>query len=131
MKRGPLINSEMSRAIAELGHRDWLVLADAGHAIPRDADRIDIALRPGLPAMVDVLETVLTEMRAEAFVVCDQISEENPSLSAEFDRLLPGVERIDVSYSRFREIVGSAKTVVRTGEATAQANIILRATGTV
>ena len=101
-----------------------------GMPFPRDADRIDIALRPGLPAMVDVLETVLSEMRAEAFVVCDQITAENPTLSAEFDRLLAGVERIEVSYSRFREMVQEAKTVVRTGEATAQANIILRATGT-
>ena len=86
MKKLALLNSELSRVIASLGHHDLLVLADAGHAIPRDADRIDIALRPGIPAIVDVLETVLTEMRVEAYIVCDQVVEANPALVAEYER---------------------------------------------
>lgn len=130
MKKMPLLNREISRAIAGLGHRDLLVLADAGHPIPRDADRIDMALRPGVPSMVEVLATVLTELRVEAYIVCREIIEESPGLLAEYERLLPDVERVEVSYSDFRALVREAKSIVRTGECSAQANVILRATGT-
>jgi len=131
MKKLPLLNREISRAIAGLGHGDLLVLADAGHPIPRDADRIDIALRPGMPSIVDVLEAVLTEMRAEAYIVCRALRDQSPGLLVEYERLLPGIPRIEVEYPEFRRLVDGAKTVVRTGECSAQANVILRATGTV
>lgn len=131
MKKLTLLNREVSRAIADLGHRDLLVLADAGHAIPRGADRIDLALRPGQPPMLDVLETVLTELRVEAYVVCREMEAANPGLLGAYGRALPDAERIVVEYADFRQLVESAKSVIRTGECSPFANVILRATGTV
>jgi D-ribose pyranase len=130
MKRLTLLNAEISRAVASLGHGDLFVLADAGHAIPRGADRIDIALRPGVPSMLEVLGTVLTELRAEAYVVCDEIATANPHLDQAYRRALTGVERVALPYADFRALVHDAKSVIRTGEVTAHANLILRATGT-
>jgi D-ribose pyranase len=131
MKKLPLLNREVSRAIADLGHRDLLVLADAGHAIPRGADRIDLALRPGQPPMIDVLETVLTELRVEAFIVCREMEIESPGLLEAYARVLPDAERVVVEYAEFRQLVESAKSVIRTGECSPFANVILMATGTV
>ena len=89
MKKLTLLNREVSRAVADLGHRDLLVLADAGHAIPRGADRIDLALRPGQPPILDVLETVLTELRVEAYVVCREMETENPGLLEAYGGCFP------------------------------------------
>ena len=130
MKKLPLLNREISAAIAGLGHRDLLVVVDAGHAIPRNADRIDIALRPGIPSMIDVLATILTEMRAGVYIVCNEMETDNAGLLAELEALMPDVERSEVDYGQFRTLVESAKTVIRTGECSAYANVILRATGT-
>ena len=126
MKKQPLLNAEISRSIASLGHGDLLVLADAGHAIPRDADRIDIALRPGVPSMLQVLETVLTELRVEAYVVCEGIVAQNRELDEAYQEARPGVGRIEVPYSKLRSLVREAKSVIRTGEMTAHANLILQ-----
>ena len=65
MKRGGLLNPELARAVASLGHGDLIVLADAGLPTPRAVERIDLAFAPGKPSLLDVLEAVLAEMEVE------------------------------------------------------------------
>ena len=33
-----IINRELARIISQQGHGDWLMITDAGFAIPKDAD---------------------------------------------------------------------------------------------
>jgi D-ribose pyranose/furanose isomerase RbsD len=49
MKKRGLLNAPLSQVIAEMGHGDLLVIADAGLPIPLTVARIDLAVRPGLP----------------------------------------------------------------------------------
>ncbi|SUB14264.1 D-ribose pyranase [Pantoea agglomerans] len=49
MKKGRLLNAELSHVIARLGHTDTLTIADAGLPIPAGPQRIDLALTPGTP----------------------------------------------------------------------------------
>ncbi|MDR6296496.1 D-ribose pyranose/furanose isomerase RbsD [Pantoea dispersa] len=49
MKKGRLLNAEVSHVIARLGHTDTLTIADAGLPIPAGPQRIDLALTPGTP----------------------------------------------------------------------------------
>ena len=36
MKRGRILNRELSDALNSMGHGDWLVITDAGFPIPED-----------------------------------------------------------------------------------------------
>lgn len=47
MKKGAVLNSEISSVISRLGHTDTLVVCDAGLPIPNSTARIDMALNPG------------------------------------------------------------------------------------
>lgn len=58
MKKGVCLNSEVSYVIAKLGHFDTLTIGDAGLPVPDGVQRIDLAVRLGLPGFRDVLETV-------------------------------------------------------------------------
>ena len=41
VKKSGILNREISRVLATMGHYDFLVVADAGLPIPKDADCID------------------------------------------------------------------------------------------
>jgi D-ribose pyranase len=53
MKKIGTLNQPLSTVIAGLGHMDILVIADAGLPIPSDTQRIDLALKRGIPGFID------------------------------------------------------------------------------
>ena len=50
MKKLGIINQPISAVIAGLGHMDMVTIADAGLPIPGGTQRIDLALKKGVPA---------------------------------------------------------------------------------
>jgi len=128
MKRNLLLNAELSQVIASMGHGDMLVLGDAGLPIPvgpNAPQRIDLAVCPGSPPLADVLRAVLSELQVQSTVIATEalVSEHQAPptwYSAQLD-LTPKT----VSHEEFKKICASARAMVRTGECTPYANIIL------
>ncbi|HBR88991.1 MAG TPA: D-ribose pyranase, partial [Microbacterium sp.] len=84
------INPALSRVISETGHTDLIVVTDAGLPIPVGSERIDLAYRPGEPAFLDVLDTVLGEMVIEGATAPAEIAEQSPAMLAALrERLEP------------------------------------------
>ena len=123
------INPALSRVISETGHTDLIVVTDAGLPIPVGSERIDLAYRPGEPAFLDVLDTVLGEMVIEGATAPAEIAEQSPAMLAALrDPLEPlGVELELVPHVEFKARTRSARAFVRSGEFTAYANVILHA----
>lgn len=123
------INPQLSRVISETGHTDGIVVTDAGLPIPVGSERVDLAYRPGAPAFLDVLDTVLAELVVEGATVSEEIRERSPEmLTALRERLEPlGVEIVFVPHVEFKEHTRSARAFVRSGEYTPYANVILTA----
>ena len=65
MKKGTVLNADISSVISRLGHTDTLVVCDAGLPVPRSSARIDMALTHGVPSFMQVLEVVTSEMQVE------------------------------------------------------------------
>lgn len=63
MKKGTVLNSEISSVISRLGHTDTLVVCDAGLPIPNSTARIDMALTQGVPSFMQVVDVVTRESR--------------------------------------------------------------------
>lgn len=127
MKKIGVINQPISAVIASLGHMDTLVIADAGLPIPPETQRIDLALTAGIPSFLDTLQVVLTEMQVERAVVADEMLKVSPALYREIKKLLDNVPIEPVSHVTFKEQTRTARAVIRTGEFTPYANIILEA----
>jgi D-ribose pyranase len=124
---GATLNAQLSRVISETGHTDHIVITDAGLPIPTGVERIDLALRPGSPAFLDVLDTVLAELAVEGAVVSAEIAESSPNMLAALrERLTPlGVELELVPHVAFKARTAHARAAVRSGEFTSFANVIL------
>jgi D-ribose pyranase len=121
MKRAGLIHPRLLAAIGRLGHTDEVIVCDAGFPIPRGIPRIDLGYRAGMPPFLDVLETLLAEIVVEGAVVA---SEAAPDLAGRIGAAV-GVEPERVPHAAFKERGRGARLVIRTGEFTPYANVIL------
>ena len=128
MKRSPLLHAELSLVIAMLGHGDTIVIGDAGLPVPDGPRRIDLALTPGIPRVADVLKAVLSEMQVEAALIAHEAVADLPSgrLPAWCEGQLATPPQL-ISHETLKQLSTHARAMVRTGETTPYANIVLRA----
>ncbi|HEC2193701.1 TPA: D-ribose pyranase [Staphylococcus delphini] len=118
------LNSEISCVLSRLGHTDEIVIADCGLPIPDGVKRIDIALKEGTPSFEEVYEELMHHMAVEQVVVAREMVEENEVLYQKVKNDFPTLEM--VSHEKFKKQTRHAKAIIRTGEATPYANIILK-----
>jgi D-ribose pyranase len=125
MKKIGTLNQPLSAVIAGLGHMDTLVIADAGLPIPAETQRIDLALAEGIPTFLDTLGVVLSEMQVERAIVAEEMPDVSPGIYKEMVALLGDLPIDIVTHLILKEQTRSARAVVRTGEFTPYANVIL------
>lgn len=128
MKKTPLLNSQVSQAVATIGHFDLLTINDAGMPIPNDERRIDLAVTKALPRFIDVLETVLTEMEIQKIYLAEEIKTHNPEQLKAIKGLIDEDVEIEfIPHSQMKEYLSHPlnKGNIRTGEITPFSNIIL------
>jgi D-ribose pyranase len=127
MKRKGVLNSELSKTIASMGHTDKLVICDSGLPIPKNSDVVDLALTKNIPRFIDTLKVILEELKVEEAIVTNELVKGNNKYFKQITSLLNGTKIKKVDHEKFKEITrnGGNVTFVRTGEATPYANIIL------
>ena len=69
MKKAGILNSEISRVLSYMGHTDLIAIGDCGLPIPDTVERIDLALKFGVPTFMETLETVVADMKVEEIVL--------------------------------------------------------------
>ena len=125
MKKTVLLNQPLSAAIAGLGHTDSLVVADAGLPIPAGPRRIDLAVRAGVPAFLDVLGAVLAEMQVQEAIIAEELAASRPDFHRALLEALGDIPVRRVPHEEFKRQTAAAQAVARTGEFTPYANVIL------
>lgn len=124
MVRHGILNGPLAGALARLGHTHQVVIADAGLPLPYGVPGctvVDLALVAGIPRFEQVLDAVLDAIvveRAEAALE----STSQPALA-----WIAG--RIDnltlISHEELKARLPQTQLVIRTGESTPFANVIL------
>jgi D-ribose pyranase len=125
VKKGGILHPELCHLIAAMGHRDQLVVADAGLPIPAGTTRIDLALRPGTVSFRETVDAILGELVVEECIIAEEMESRSPQILAELKRMLPAIPFQRVPHEQFKRMCAGARAVVRTGEFTPYANIIL------
>ena len=129
MKRAGILNSDISRVLSYLGHTDTICIGDCGLPIPDEVERIDLALCFGEPTFMRTLEIVATDMKIEKIVLAEEIKTQNPTVLSQIEALFAG-QNIEVEFVTHVELKAQThgcKAVIRTGDTTPYANIILQA----
>lgn len=125
MKLNGILNSDIAKGLADLGHTDLIAIGDCG--LPIDEDKkIDISLKLGFPSFIDVLEEVLKDFSVEKYILASEIKDNNKDQEDRIKELLPGVDSEYISHEEFKERLKDVKFVIRTGENTPYSNIILQ-----
>ena len=125
MKKDGLLNPQILSAIAAMGHTEYLVIADAGLPVRSGIPVIDISLIRGIPDFGAVLHSVIDEMVVESFIVAEEMADKSQDTYGTVIEALPQVPFRRIAHEEFKEMAAKAKTVIRTGETTPYANIIL------
>lgn len=108
-----------------MGHGDYLVISDAGLPVPRDVEVIDVSVSENIPRFIDVLSSVLMELKVEEAILASEMKINNPKIYKSAKGLLEEIRIEEISHIDFKKKIVQAKAVVRTGEFTSYSNIIL------
>ena len=125
MKKTKVINSDISRVIAQMGHFDKLSIGDAGMPVPKGTEKIDLAVDKGIPSFMDVLNNVLEELEVQKVYLAEEIKENNPQILAQITDRLPDTPIEFIPHSDMKAELNNCHAFIRTGEMTPYANILL------
>lgn len=125
MKKTKVINSDISRVIAQMGHFDKLSIGDAGMPVPKGTEKIDLAVDNGIPSFMDVLNNVLEELEVQKVYLAEEIKENNPVILDQIKDRLPDTPIEFIPHTEMKSELNNCHAFIRTGEMTPYANILL------
>ncbi|MGM9331474.1 D-ribose pyranase [Streptomyces murinus] len=121
MKKSGILNRHLAGALAELGHGDEVLVCDAGMPIPSGPRVVDLAFRAGVPSFAEVFAGLVDELVLEGATVAEELRGGHLDL---VERQFANVDF--VPHERLKELSAGARLIVRTGEASPYANVLLR-----
>lgn len=124
MKKQGILNRELAGRFAKLGHTDQIVIADCGLPIPDGVPCIDLAYKLGEPTFLSILEVVLDDLVVEASVAAKEVESKNVKVANKLKESLSNLSY--VTHEEFKELTKQTKLIIRTGETTPYANVILQ-----
>ena len=126
MKEIGIVNREIARIISEQGHHDFLMVVDAGFAIPKEVEVVDVSIAENKPMVLEVLTELKKYFSVEKMIMAEQTKNSNPTLFRNISSLWgEGMEVEEVDHSELKKKAKEVKAVIRTGDFTAYGNVIL------
>ncbi|MGX9133314.1 D-ribose pyranase [Rummeliibacillus sp. JY-2-4R] len=125
MKKQGILNRELAGVFAKMGHTDTLMIADCGLPIPDGVPCVDLSYTLGKPSFADILDTVLEDFQAEKAWIATEMKAQNEVLHTRVHEVLD-LPIETVSHEELKQLSAKTKVIIRTGEATPFANIILQ-----
>ncbi|HLS09257.1 D-ribose pyranase [Lentibacillus sp.] len=126
MKKAGILNRDIASVLARMGHTDTLIIADCGLPIPDETVTIDLSLKLGTPDFLSVLEAVAEDMAIEEMTLAEEIKTSNLSLHNQLKTDYAEIPTMYMSHEDLKRHIRNAKAVIRTGEASPYANVILK-----
>ncbi|MGY0692389.1 D-ribose pyranase [Virgibacillus sp. FSP13] len=127
MKKAGMLNREISSLLSRMGHTDKILIADCGLPIPDETLCIDLSLKLGKPSFESVLAATVEDMEIEKMTLANEIKAENVTLHTKLLKQYSPAPIDYISHEELKEQIKEMKAVIRTGEASPYANVILQA----
>ncbi len=122
LKRG-ILNPQLAGELARLGHTHKVVIADCGLPLPRDVSVVDLSLCRGVPTFIQVLDAVLDQIVIEGATVATQA--QGTIVEEWVNTRIGEVSCEAIDHEELKRRLHDVALVIRTGEDTAYANVIL------
>jgi D-ribose pyranase len=126
MKEVGMINGDIAAALGRQGHMDSMMIVDAGFPCPDHVELIDLSLSEGVPSVLSVLDELKKYHSVEKMVMASDARDRNPTFFEKASKSFGDDVDVEViSHVEFKELSHSVKTIIRTGDFTAWANVML------
>ena len=127
MKKTVLLHSGISRVVSNMGHCDTLTIADCGLPVPAGVERIDLAVKRGIPSFFDTFDAVMSELCIQKITIAKEASEHNKEFYAFFTGYCQqnAIHFEQVPHEEFKMLTQHSVAVIRTGECRPYSNVIL------
>lgn len=125
MRTSGIWHAGLVELLASLRHHETIVIADAGLPVPSHVPTIDLGWSRRNPRFLPVLTAIAAELVIEGASIASEVSDDE--LLSGLDAALKDIPIKQMTHEALKEACGTAKAVVRTGEDTPFANVILHA----
>jgi D-ribose pyranase len=121
-----ILNPQLNSLLARVRHTNTLVIADRAFPFWPEVETVDLALIDDVPTVTQVLEAVLTHWQAgHAFMAAEFAAHNEAAIQERIARALGRIPRTMEPHVQFKLRVPHAIGLIRTGDTTPYANIIL------
>ncbi|NUT33898.1 MAG: D-ribose pyranase [Hamadaea sp.] len=125
MRHDGLWHPRLLEILTAAGHTDLVVICDAGLPAPPGVEVVHLGWKAGEPGFLPVLRQVLAEFVVEEAVVAQELTD--PDTIGGIAGMIPTHRLAKVPHEEFKQKTAAARAIVRTGDVTPYANIILQA----
>jgi D-ribose pyranase len=125
IKQG-ILNPAILSLLSRVRHTNTLVIADRGFPFWPQIETVDISLVDDVPRVLDVVRALRQQWSVGRVYMAEEFRRENGAETRDaFGSALTGVELIVEPHVEFKKRVPLAIGLIRTGDTTQYANVIL------
>lgn len=126
MLRTGILNPQLNALLSRVRHTNLLVIADRGFPFWPTIETVDISLVDDIPTVVEVLDAIRSNFTiGHAWMATEFADHNTPEIRRRFEAALRGIDTAALPHTELKTRVPSAIGLVRTGDTTPYANIIL------
>jgi len=126
MLKTGILNPHLLSLLARVRHTNTLVIADRGFPFWPQVETVDISLVDDVPRVVDVLKAIRANFVAGHVWMAEEFKSANAARTRnQFAAALEGLQLTFEPHVEFKKRVPAAIGLIRTGDTTQYANMIL------
>ena len=126
MLKTGILNPQINSLLSRVRHTNTLVIADRGFPFWPMIETVDIALVDDLPSVLDVLRAIRLNFQiGKAWMAQEFLKQNSARTRSAFAEALRGMDVMHEPHVEFKKRVPHAIGLIRTGDTTQYANVIL------
>jgi D-ribose pyranase len=126
MIRSGILNPAINSLLSRVRHTNTLVIADRGFPFWPHLETVDISLVDDMPRVLDVLSAIKQNFSiGRVFAAQEFLAVNSPHTASSLEDALLGIPITFESHLEFKKRVPHAIGLIRTGDTTQYANLIL------
>ena len=126
MLKTGILNPHVLHLLARFRHTNTIVIADRGFPSWPQIETVDISLVDGVPTVLQVLQAVRAQcIIGKAWMAKEFLKANDIRTQASFATAFKGIELTREAHVNFKRRVPNAIGLIRTGDTTQYANVIL------
>ena len=126
MLKTGILNPHLNDLLARVRHTNTLVIADRGFPFWPMIETVDISVVDDLPTVLQLLAAIRPNFQiGKAWMAQEFLQQNNPKTRAAFAKSLAGIDLKHEPHVEFKKRIPHAIGLIRTGDTTQYANIVL------